>query len=346
MRMLFFANDLGGGNALLPLIDKAGTSVNRCFLIAMGPSFDLWETSGLNPFKANPKTFRIQIHALIEKHRPDVIVTGTSIGSRFEHIVWSEAKRARVPTLAIIDGWVKIRDRFLGADRRRALPERFGAVDLHIKRTVVRTCKVSPSRIDVVGHPHLQAITADLRRERRTRAIKSCPTIGFFSTPLVDSESTHGIAAANDLVRQLAARPRIKLLIKPHPRERIEPWKEWIASLHADPIHPAMEVCISDSLPTKQILKEVDIAIGLPTSVMIEAAFAGIPVIILEPTERSHRNPAIDRYLSDRVARTCDELIRKMDALASIEETRIFDDAITREADSRAMRVVRILGKA
>ncbi|MEX3954779.1 hypothetical protein [Trinickia sp. EG282A] len=275
-----------------------------------------------------------------------MIVTGTSIGSRFEHIVWSEAKRARIPTLAIIDGWVKIRDRFLGEDRRRAVPERFGVVDLHIKRTVVRTCKVSPSRIDVVGHPHLQAITADLRRERRARAIQSCSTIGFFSTPLVDSESTHGIAAANDLVRQLAARPGIKLLIKPHPRERIEPWKEWIASVHAHPIHPAMEVCIADSLPTKQILKDVDIAIGLPTSVMIEAAFAAIPVIILEPNEWSHRNPAIDRYLSDRVARTSDELIRKMDALASTEETGIFDDAITREADSRAMRAVRMRAKA
>jgi hypothetical protein len=60
----------------------------------MGPSFDLWETSGLNPFKENPKIFRRKIHALIDRHRPEVIVTGTGIGSRFEHIVWGEAKRA------------------------------------------------------------------------------------------------------------------------------------------------------------------------------------------------------------------------------------------------------------
>lgn len=113
-------------------------------------------------------------------------------------------------------------------------------------------------------------------------------------------------------------------------------------------------------MATSDILCTVDAIIGLPTSVTVEAAFSGIPVMVIEPSWWPVRNIAIRNYLSDNIATDqniqakLSSLIERIGSPVTMHRDGSIKDAARRTAKAirrlaqtanrRAVRVTRLCG--
>ncbi|CAN7163814.1 hypothetical protein LJR230_000168 [Trinickia sp. LjRoot230] len=290
-------------------------------------------------------TLAQKLHRQIKRFRPNIIVTGTSVRTDVEQLAWTAARAAGVPSLALVDGWVKIPDRFLQKKRRSTRPTRYGVVDSGIKRVLVRTCKAAPSDVDIVGHPHLEKISADVGLARLQRKRAASLKVAFFSTPAEDIEADHGIEAIQALLPHLAAHAPLELLIKPHPREALDPWRQWLALFRVQQDGNCINAALVADKPTFDILVTADAVIGLPTSVLVEAAFAGIPVMVVSPEWWPSRNVVIDRYLSERIASNAQSIPLKLSELFKCirADAPIHRDGSVKNATDRAVKAIQRL---
>lgn len=308
MRILFVAHDIGGGNLLATLAKQLRYKSHTLNLVASGPSLNLWRKLGLNPTKIHRSASNQSIVGVVLRGKPQVIVTGTSIGSGLEKRFWKLAKILNVPTIAMIDGWVKIAERFV--EKRTAigvLPNRFGVVDRTTGQELIKIRTIAPNRVDIIGHPYLQEIVGRLRAVRSTRKAEGPLTVTFFSTPLVSDEADWGLAAFRSVADGLRKYAPLRVLIKPHPREQLTPWKNWItANL---PSYSGLAISLEHDRSSESLLQASDMAIGLPTSVMIEAALSGIPSLVIRLDKLNWpKNPAFETYLRGQQARSLCEL--------------------------------------
>ncbi|MBR8010427.1 hypothetical protein KDX06_33655 [Burkholderia vietnamiensis] len=280
-----------------------------------GPSAYIWKDFGVNGQILSEDRLERNLRRQIRKFRPNVIVTGTSIFSYGEQQIWNIARALNIPSLALVDGWVKIRERFLSRNSRLVTPDRFGVVDSDTKRLLAKTCNVNPSRIGIIGHPHLEEVSINLLRARSIRCRQNIPTIAFFSTPIENNEAEPGINTARSLLTALQSDKPLRILFKPHPRENINPWRRWIEDAQLSGQLENIEVSLVSERSAFDILSHIDVAIGLPTSVLFEAAFSGIPTIVIEPEWWPIKNVAIVRYLSANILRDIDSVSQEISSL-------------------------------
>jgi len=343
MRILFVAHDVGGGNLLATLAKQLRCKSHALNFVASGPSLNLWRELGLNPTKIHRSASDRLIVGILLREKPELIVTGTSIGSRLEKKFWHLARVLNVPTIAMIDGWVKIADRF--AEKRTAigiLPNRFGVVDRSTGQELRKIRTISPNSVDVIGHPYLQEIVERLRTVRSTNKTEGPLTITFFSTPLVSDEADWGLAAFRSVADELRRHAPLRVLIKPHPREQLAPWKNWITENL--PSYSGLTISVEHGRSSESLLQTTDVAIGLPTSVMIEAALSGIPSLVIRLDKLNWpRNPAIETYLRGQQARSLSELPCKIFDLLTeaTQSANQIQDPITLADSSTAAKAIR-----
>lgn len=344
MRIIFVTHDLGGGNVLRSVAERFKRRRHACLCIGFGPSINAWRHSGPRLITPTQRKVSWKLRRYVQAFRPNVVVTGTSVRADQEHLAWKAARIAGVPSMALIDGWVKVPDRFPKKASRIAKPTRYGVIDSKIKRMLVRQCRVSPTDVDIIGHPHLEKISTEISLRRSQRERTSMLTLAFFSTPINDSEAAPGLDAIDALIPHLARHAPLTLLIKPHPREQHAPWQHWLDQFRAQQVDGDIDISLAVDEPTSNILCAVDAVIGLPTSVMMEAAFSGIPVMVLEPDWWPISNIAIRSYLANSIAK--EESIREQ--LSSLIErigspATISRDGSVKSAAQRTAKAIRRL---
>jgi hypothetical protein len=315
MRALFFAHDRGGGNLLVSVAPHISRRGHACLYIGLGPSKDLFAHTGIASVQLNHRMLERELTKRIRRFGPDIVISGTSIASSAEHVLWRVAKSLDVPSLALVDGWTKIRERFRPKSGTSDAPDGYGVVDSHTKRALVRLCKVPRDKIGIIGHPHLEKSVADLVVARSARKKSDHLTVGFFSTPVENTEAGPGIDAASLVLPCLLARGPMDVLFKPHPREAIAPWRQWVDENRAREQSGSVRILLVEERSTHDMLANVDVAIGLPTTVLMEAAFSGIPVVILEPRWWPDKNHAMRYYLSNAIVRNDDYVCKKLSEL-------------------------------
>ncbi|WP_334042942.1 hypothetical protein [Burkholderia ambifaria] len=135
----------------------------------------------------------------------------------------------------------------------------------------------------------------------------------------------------------------MKILIKPHPREEIYPWRQWIRDAKSRKDRGNIEIGLADEQSTFEILAYVDAVVGLPTSVLIEAALAGIPTIAIQPEWWPIKNTAIARFLSENVLRDASEIPRDFFDKSSDEGYRSLEVKVKSFENScyRAIKMIR-----
>jgi hypothetical protein len=345
LRILFIAHDIGGGNLLASVAERAFEEGHKLDFVAGGPSVSLWREREFDPIPVNVETSEDALREMIEQLSPNVIVTGTSVATSFEHRAWSAARELGLPTLAMVDGWVKIPDRFLKDDPGRSFPDRVGVVDEATVQMLAETCQISSELIDIIGHPHLQRVAYEVTAARAAREENERLTVAFFSTPIVDTEAKPGVATAAKLLPLLEVHAPLHLIIKPHPREALGPWRAWMAD--AAEISPNVTVELAEKKSAADLLKTANAVLGLPTSVLVEAAFAGAPVLVLRFEARSYANPAIDLYLRGKVVERAEELPSHLSQLFSVigKMEQSLANSATENADRRALQAIEALAK-
>jgi len=344
MRILFYSHDRGGGNLLFRVAKDLTRKGVACLFLSHGPSENILNDSHVNGEHLPALSIERNLRTYVRKFRPTIVVTGTSIFSYGEHKLWEIARSLNIPSLALVDGWTKIRERFQSRNRKLITPDRFGVVDSHTKRLLARTCNINPSRIGIIGHPHLEEMSTNLIQARRTRTQSSALTVGFFSTPIVNTEAEPGIKVAQELLTSLRPHCPIEIWLKPHPREEINQWQEWIKKFQVNQSLINIKMSLVDKQSAFDILSNIDIAIGLPTSVMLESAFSRIPTIVIEPTWWPSKNLAISRYLRENILQDVSKVPSRISALtdndslfSTTASTKVFENS-----SHRAIRIIQV----
>lgn len=268
--LLFAAHDPGGARCLSAIAEAAQTRGDRVQFLADGPAKEIWDGEGKATF-STPE----------EVTTPDLLITGTGF-SAYERSLWS-----RYPSLAIIEAWTNFTLRFTNDEGDIVLPSAIGVIDdqsrAHLKSKP--WCNVP---LHIVGQPHLDVLVPRIIECRANRQASSGRVV-FFSEPI---EQDYGRDARGynqyDIVDMVADKMiGHNLIIKPHPREPVEPWLEKEKTL---------QLAVTDE-DTFTLVCDADGVLGMTTMVLLEAGLAGAPTLSLQMGRKDVSNPAVDRYI-------------------------------------------------
>ena len=119
-RVLLYAHDPGGA---LMLSAAAGAALSRghhLVFCAAGPSVALWRNAGYDVVE-DLTTFAPEFVNI------DVVLTGTGFSAR-EQDMWTRARAAGLPSMAVVDAWTSLARRFEAEDGH-VQPDAVGVLD-------------------------------------------------------------------------------------------------------------------------------------------------------------------------------------------------------------------------
>ncbi len=287
-RILFAAGDTGGANLLRPVAEACESAGHEVRRIAHGPARALWGGAS--------RTVLAELRAFA----PDLAVTGTSENADFEQTLWRRAREFDVGTIAAIDAWMNLSDRFLRSPDG-VQPDALLVIDEEMKREIKRAgwCR---ARLYVGGQPHLEHQAIHLGRRRALRRPNAPCLLVYFSEPLAGTAAAERIGydqflVAGLIANRLANHSPLNFLIQPHPKEPAGPWHAWVSG-HSFP--HGLDVSVSERT-TEELLVEADAVTSMASMVVIEAAVAGIPALAVQPHRNYCPNPTIDEMSTIRL---------------------------------------------
>lgn len=343
-RLLFAAHDPGGAQMIgapVPELLRRGHEVD---FVAAGPAVKLWRNEGR-------EVTAIEGAADLEGailRKPDAVVAATGFGE-VERAAWQWAGRAGLRSMAAIDSWTHLLRRFEvtgGYD----FPDVVAVIDTDTEAAFRAEAKGAVD-VAVVGQPHLEAQTERLTAARgEHRFDSSAPLVVFFSEPIIEDFGPHARGFDQFQVFELAlaalaeaAPPGLRVVVKPHPRETMERWRDLVGKGGRSggfQVELAAETAES-------LLKTADGVIGMTTMVLLEAHLARIPVLSLQPNRTGLVNPIIDRAagaVTDpaAIAVKTAELIAFLGSEATVDAgfSAILDGARSRFADAVEQRLL------
>ena len=271
-----FAHDSGGAlmlAAAAPCLEARGHDVRY---IGVGPAIAAWQNAGLAVVRGDIDVMEAEFGA-------DVIVTGTGFSSH-ERDMWTHARRAGVPTLAVVDAWTNMARRFT-SENGFVVPDAIGVLD----ETVRSELEAYPwwnRETYVIGQAHLQVQTARLTKDRAERKPADGPLV-FFSEPVLEdfggSRGFNQFRVFEAFMARAEGSEGQDILVKPHPREDAARWQSFVDD----------RVSLTDRLASDLLVSARGV-VGMTTMVLIEAHLLGIPILSLQPERTSIANPLVD----------------------------------------------------
>jgi hypothetical protein len=211
---------------------------------------------------------------------------------------WGAARAAAVPSLALVDHWSTPRERFSAAEPFDCVPDAVGVVDGAVAAGL--EALGFPGAIHVTGHPHFEELVTNARAidradARRALGVKADRTLGVFvSEPLARQYGTsreyrpealfpYTEDEVLGLVRDAFERaaPTGILLVKLHPLEEADAFAG--LALNADPAR----LRVIRSCPPELLLAAADAVMGMTSTLLLEAAFAGARAMSVRPRDET-----------------------------------------------------------
>jgi len=284
----FAARDPGGANVLASVAAE---------LEGRGPfRFDVWTMPRATPVFARlgvpTREFPEDVGppALRERWadpRPDALVTATSHYPGFEPPLWALARAEGCPSLAMLDSWVNLDQRF-----RDGRPDYVGYID-DAQADALRAMGFPDARLVHTGHPWLSAqVRASVPSPARPPAADPLHVL-FVSEPIA-SDVAAGVNApfgfdefdAFALLHSVCAERarsgrRIALRVRFHPYEQPDAFLARAAGLL--PVPGLSFSAVPGSEPAQHSLVEADLVTGIGSMMLLEAFVVGRPVVSLQP---------------------------------------------------------------
>lgn len=263
MKVIAIAHDPGGANAVAATVETLRSTQTAVEAYAKGPAIRQFQRLGV---PCTPVSGEHQ--ALFSRLNGDVLVTGTSQSDRFERdaILW--AKQQGIPSIALIDYWANYRQRFQASDVPNAeliLPDLITAIDEECAREMMED-GLPESRIRVVGQPYFSWL---IERKKPLKQQVQLPQFLFFAS----QPNANEVEILQTLIEVLSDyKPLKQLLVRFHPRQGQCP-----ASLKLLE-RSGLPFAIDESTDVLSTLRQQDCVLGITSTILIEAAFMGIPV--------------------------------------------------------------------
>lgn len=296
------SQDPGGTNAIIPVISALGRDYSIT-VIAKDNAVSIYRNHGITCIDVTQLTDDYGVESLksvLSIFMPDVIITGTSSMDLYERKIWVAARELSICSIALLDSWCYYGLRFSDytfmsienyceSTKSTYLPDYVFTMDDESMEALIRE-GMPESRIRVVGQPFLQDLRDEYREidmntiekyKQERFGDKEKKIILFASDNLSDSFSPDGYTywgydeksifnTVYDAIMEKCNNDDYMILIRPHPKEKIDKWEGLINQHHSDRI----PLRIDDSSTEKMSIMVADLIIGMWSMVLIEGVLA------------------------------------------------------------------------
>lgn len=303
--ILFFARDPAGANVILPVYKrmkkKYKTLVFAKDFAWKRLSQEIGDEAGNILTECKNVTYE-EILLFLKDRNIDIVITATSLDDYTERYMWKAAEELHIKSFAILDQWVNLGIRFSQYNykqmeqyvRKRShpfLPYRILAMDEIAKKRLTED-GVPEEKIIITGQPHFDTVL-----ERYESALgaydKECYNIVFASEPILNDYDSNDmrhmywgyneITIFEALYKQAAKilpkmAKKVRLIIRPHPREGNEKWNVYKTKYSNDKI---VVECDRDT-DSFSILKAADLVCGMSSMFLLEAMICGKRIMSIE----------------------------------------------------------------
>lgn len=248
--VLLFARDPGGANVILPVCEKLKAKY-KVLLYAKKFALYKFRDAGLsvkNIEEEYGEGTLAEVRLFLERLKPNAVITGTSLDDFTERYLWKAAKELGIKSFAILDQWMNLGIRFSDCsyceeDRYRRcrehpyLPGRILAMDELARELLVKD-GIDVDKIALTGQPHFDTVREKFRSAEEAYA-RDRWNVVFVSEPIYQDYDRCGkeemywgynertvfdslYYSLEKLTECCAC--KIRLIIRPHPREHLKNW--------------------------------------------------------------------------------------------------------------------------
>lgn len=279
MRILFAAHDKGGSEAIFPVVLELDKDENNKILFLIeGVGKDLFSKNKF-PIEDTEKLCDEDISEKILNFKPEVVVTGTSLGPTIERKVLKFAKENEIPSVCIIDYWSNYWQRFSDGGGSLYLPDIICVIDELMKKEIVNG-GVDEKKIEVTGNPHFDSFVNKIDHE----IIKN--QLLFIEQPMADI-TKYGIKTKYsefdvlkdviEIVKEInLLGNNYYVLLRLHPRTNKENY-----SLILKENYPILKLDENNDL--HKSISESRLVIGMSSVVLFQAFLGGKEVVSYQP---------------------------------------------------------------
>ena len=273
-KILLFAHDPGGANAILPLIEPLSQE-HELFIFAKGPA--LLKLPNSQKLKGTT----------LKSIMPDFLITGTSANDKTEKYLWQEAKDLNIKSMAILDHWVNYGIRFSKYglneidkfDKKcNFLPNFICVMDKFAKQEMIKD-GVPEEIIFPLGNPHFEQLIKQSKNNKNvgsTFAKEDEFLITFASEPYIeDYGQGYEKKVLTDLI-EIVKDKNVKIIVKLHPKEDFSKYAEFakISNIIFDKDTSSIEIIMAS-----------DLIISMTSMFLIEAMILGKNILSYQPNE-------------------------------------------------------------
>jgi len=273
-KILFFAHDPGGANAIAPLIEPLSKK-NEVFIFAKGPAL-----------LKLPKAQELKKNTL-ETIMPDFLITGTSANDKTEKLLWQEAKKLNIKSMAILDHWVNYGIRFSKYglnefekfDKKcEFLPTYICVMDEFAKQEMSKD-GVPEEIIYTLGNPHFETIikqSKNIKDVRNNFANEDEFLITFASEPYIEDYGKGNEKLVLEHLLEATNGKNVKIIAKLHPKEDFSKY----AGFQNLP-----NVVLDKASSPIEVIMASDLVISMTSMFLIEAMILGKNILSYQPNE-------------------------------------------------------------
>jgi nucleotide-binding universal stress UspA family protein len=313
-KVLLFACDPGGANAIIPLINEFRKRGYQISLFGKNEALKKYHGLGLrgkNIMRFIPAVSIEAMGCFLKEINPDIIVTGTSANDKTEKYLWAAGRKLAIPSFAVLDQWINYGIRFSRygvsdiAKYNKTptldyLPDKIFVMDGYAKKELEKT-GVAGERVVIGGQPYFDSIqehakkitAAEVRDFKSRHHIKSSNfVITFASEPITRTYGNHNgrnylgytektialelLQALQELARGSAL--NFTLVIKLHPKEMISDWHEIIKDNQTEDL----KIILMKSGNVWELMKASNLVCGMTSMFLIEAVVLQRPVLSIQ----------------------------------------------------------------
>lgn len=315
-KILLLARDPGGANTILALVPALEEKGYELLLYGKDAALHRYQHFGLEGKDITLELGVIDVNhwrLLLEREKPDIIITGTSGDDFSERYLWEAARIQGVPSFAILDQWVNYGLRFspYGLNEKDEyekhrlhpfMPDLILVMDEEARQEMIKEGIVA-ERILVSGQPYFDLIAAHRQKDNQllgqeTRAALQIAEDDYVITFVSESISQDYVVApgenpywgydeisiVQELVQTLAPISRqksqiIHLLIKKHPLEKDDNYRKICAGLDCGNLQ--IQVMERNVEPWQLVLAS-DLICGMSSMLLLESILLGKPTISIQ----------------------------------------------------------------
>lgn len=308
-KILAGCQDIGGCNAIYPVVRKLRASGHKVSLFASGHSARILRRKGKD-FREVKRSDFGNVRAIFNRVRPDAVLLGTSLGFSLEDALVREGRKRKIKTIAVFDSWVNYSLRFADPANKKSLyylPD-FICVSDNFTRAQMQKERIPEEKIVVTGNPNFDDLDKAAKKytlQERSKFIKyyksgaDTAVISFFSQGI---DKTFGAGPRNKnflgytqfealevlipALKRFYSGKKALLIIRPHPKEEAENYARFNSN------NGYLRVVVSGKEDPRKVIAMSDIVCGMFSLMLVEAYLLGKKILSIQPNLRVE-NPLI-----------------------------------------------------